>query len=196
MTCIAVLGCYRSGTSAIAGVLHHLGVFMGDVFDPPSTNNMTGYFEDVEFKSFHTKFDAGELDENPSIMNDYVDLIKKREYEKELWGLKDPLLCTNLSRFVSNLKTDHKLIVCHRKTEDIAESMAKGLREPNSQRFQPLAQFYVDKMIEQMLNYRGPILEMEHDQTLANPEFHINRIASFVGLSVTQEALFHIIRTR
>lgn len=196
MTCIAVLGCYRSGTSAIAGILHHLGVFMGDVFDPPSSNNSTGYFEDIEFKSFHTKFDGGELDGNPSLMNDYVDLIKKRESEKKLWGLKDPLLCTNLFRLISNLKTDHKLIVCHRKTEDIAKSMAKGLKEPNLQRFQPLAQFYVDKMLEQMLNYRGTILEMDHDQTLGNPEFHINRIASFVGLPVSQEALFHIVKTR
>lgn len=194
MTCVAVLGCYRSGTSAIAGVLHHLGVFMGEKFDPPSANNTSGYWEDIDFKSYHTKFDAGELDDNPALMNEYVDLIKLREKEHKLWGLKDPLLCTNLFRFISNLKTDHKLIVCHRPVADIAKSLAIGLKEENLKRFEPLAQFYVDQMHQQLLNYRGQVLEMEHRNTLANPEFHVQRIANFVGLPVTQEALFHIVK--
>lgn len=193
MSCIIVLGCFRSGTSAVAGVLHHLGVFMGEKFDPPNSNNVNGYYEDVELKSLHAKFDDGELDSNPKLMEEYVNLIRKRESEHKVWGLKDPLLCTNLQRFVSVLKTDHKLIVCRRSVSEIALSMSKALKEENLFRYKPLAEFYVRQMNEQISYYKGSILEMDHNETLANPHFHVQKISDFVGLPVTPEALSHVV---
>jgi hypothetical protein len=192
MSCIIVLGCYRSGTSAVAGILQHLGVVMGKNFDPPTQNNMSGYWEDVDFKNLHAKFDAGEADGNPELSMEYMDLVRKREQEFELWGLKDPLLCTNLPRFVNCLTTDSKLIVCRRNTHEIATSMAKALKEKNHLRFVPLAEFYVDSMNKNLLAYRGPILEMDHSHTIGNPDFHINRIANFLSLPVTKKAMTYI----
>lgn len=193
MSCIIVLGCYRSGTSAIAGVLNHLGVMMGKKFDPPTSNNKSGYWEDIEFKTFHSKFEAGEHNEEPKLVMSYVDLIRSREKESKLWGLKDPLLCTNFSRLVVNLITDHKLIVCRRSIDDIAESMGRAiLKKRNSTRFLPLVQFYVDKMNESISEYRGSVLELDHDHTLDEPEFHINRIANFLSLKPNKQALDYI----
>jgi hypothetical protein len=42
---IAVLGTYRSGSSAVAGILHHLGVDMGKPFWQPLTPGATPYYE-------------------------------------------------------------------------------------------------------------------------------------------------------
>lgn len=42
---IAVLGTYRSGSSAVAGVLHHLGVDMGGPFWQPLTPGAPLYYE-------------------------------------------------------------------------------------------------------------------------------------------------------
>jgi|688.fasta_scaffold188450_1 hypothetical protein len=192
MACVIVLGCYRSGTSAVAGVLQKLGVNMGFMFDSPTSNNIHGYYEDIEFKNFHTKFDAGDLDVNPQLLDNYASLIKRREQESDLWGIKDPLLCTNLSRFVYNLQTNHKLIVCHRPINEIGKSMAIALKESDLKRYMPLANFYVGKMHEQIKNYKGDILQMHHHDMLSNPVFQVQRIANFTGLQVTQEAISHI----
>lgn len=45
---IIVLGCGRSGTSMLAGILSKSGHFMGDRLWPANISNPTGYFEDAE----------------------------------------------------------------------------------------------------------------------------------------------------
>ena len=47
-------------------------------------------------------------------------------------------------------------------------------------------------MNEHLLNYKGPILEMDHNQTIENPAFHIDRIANFLSLPVTKKSLDYI----
>ena len=46
---IMVVGEGRCGTSAVAGILHHLGVFMGEDFVPPNHTNVYGHWEDIDF---------------------------------------------------------------------------------------------------------------------------------------------------
>ena len=65
MSCVIVLGCYRSGTSAVAGILHHLGVMMGKEFDKPAKSNPTGYYEDLEFKRLFDMMAEGKDVEGP-----------------------------------------------------------------------------------------------------------------------------------
>lgn len=180
MSCIIVLGCYRSGTSAIAGILSKLGVHMGDQFDPPNKNNPSGYWEDLAFKNIHKKF---ENSDDPKIIIEYLNLIEKRENSHNLWGVKDPLLCVNLMKLVKNIRKDYKLIICRRNTDAVALSMSKALKEKKyPMKFLPLVEFYIQQMNNQIQQYRGPILEMDHDETLKNPEFHISRIANFIGV--------------
>jgi hypothetical protein len=189
MSCVIVLGCYRSGTSAIAGVLHHLGVPMGKQFDPPTKNNVKGYWEDVEFKKFHQFFDTN----NKQLMDDYAALIKSRE-EQELWGLKDPLLCLLLEEFVSNLSCDHKLIVCRRSLEDISSSISRAMDEPDALRYLPLAKHYLESMEKQISLYRGSCLILSHEDTLRNPAITVGLIAGFLSIPITDESLLHIVR--
>ncbi len=42
---VAVLGTFRGGTSCVAGVLHHLGVHMGQKFKKPTPANPQGFWE-------------------------------------------------------------------------------------------------------------------------------------------------------
>jgi len=50
-TCFLVLGTPRSGTSAVAGILHHLGLPMGRYLMAPDVWNPRGYFQDIEFEN-------------------------------------------------------------------------------------------------------------------------------------------------
>lgn len=45
---VAVLGIFRGGTSCVAGILHHLGVHMGQKFKKPLASNPQGFYEAVE----------------------------------------------------------------------------------------------------------------------------------------------------
>lgn len=44
-TCILLLGMHRSGTSALAGTLHQLGIYLGSDLMKPGQYNKKGYFE-------------------------------------------------------------------------------------------------------------------------------------------------------
>src|SRR5665213_3543412 len=58
-TAIVVLGMHRSGTSALTGMLRHLGVVLGDNMMPPTTDNPRGYWEQADIVDLHQKTMAG-----------------------------------------------------------------------------------------------------------------------------------------
>ena len=52
--CMFILGMHRSGTSALAGVLHHLGVELGkDLMPPGKDDNPKGFFENNKVYSIN-----------------------------------------------------------------------------------------------------------------------------------------------
>lgn len=199
MNSIFVIGVYRSGTSAIAGVLHHLDVFMGEKFDPPNENNPKGYWEDLEFKEIHKEFD--DKKNNYELVKKYKNLINYREDSNKIWGLKDPLLCNYLDYLTLYLKNQPKLIVCRRDRSHIAKSMAKSIFsrrniESKYLDLMPLVDSKIELMNEQIYKFKGPILELDHESTLKNPDFHINRISSFINKPVTKKSLKFLSKSR
>jgi len=101
---VLVLGLHRGGTSAIAGVLHHLGVFMGDDLLPANEHNPRGYFEDRKFMEMHDRF-IGDWSEprlnldDSGLLLEYAALIEEHGAGHEVWGIKDPRLCFALPAF-------------------------------------------------------------------------------------------------
>jgi hypothetical protein len=190
-SCIIVLGCFRSGTSAVAGTLHNLGVFMGDLFDSPNQNNPKGFFEDLEFKKIHNWMeDSSNIDTllTRSADDFYKELIAQREHDHYIWGVKDPLLCKYLGKLTTFLKADHKLIVCRRPVEEIAASMTKSIglgMNSDPMMFKPLAQHYIDHMEKSLVGYGGPVLEIQKTDSMLQI---LEPISNFVGLPITDAA--------
>lgn len=52
-TAVIILGMHRSGTSAVAGVLDHLGISFGSSLMPPAVDNEKGYFENIDVYRIH-----------------------------------------------------------------------------------------------------------------------------------------------
>ena len=186
MSCIIVLGCYRSGTSAAAGILHHLGVFMGSEFDKPNKSNPSGYYEDLDFKRLFDKMSEGfDVDGQLDV------LMRIREAEHTIWGFKDPQLCLLMHKVVPLVKTDLKIIVMMRPREEIADSLSRAM--PNvteiPTNWAPLVFQPVKKMGEFIHDYNGPVLHLEWADVKTNPSREVERIANFVGLPVKQEAV-------
>ena len=100
--CIIVFGTGRSGTSAVAGMLHKMGVRMGNTFVQTGSQNPYGTFEDRELYDLNRKVLEGE--EKPEAYRQYVRM--RQEGSVHYWGVKDPALVSTLQYFISALKAE------------------------------------------------------------------------------------------
>ena len=57
-TALFVLGMHRSGTSALTGLLHRLGVVLGEHLLPASEDNPRGYWENADIVAVHERLMA------------------------------------------------------------------------------------------------------------------------------------------
>lgn len=106
---LVVLGPHRSGTSALTGVLSHLGASLPEHLMPANDGNAVGYFESSRVKSFNDKLLA-ELGSNwhdisplaltsvpdqvrDSFLEEAVALLKKEFADARIPLLKDPRIC-------------------------------------------------------------------------------------------------------
>ena len=132
---VVVLGMHRSGTSAVAGMLHKLGVNMGDNLYPPDHGNPQGHFEDIGFMEANTailRAAGGEWHNPPSDfqikvfgareVGRIIDLINERRSHNRVWGFKDPRTCITLPLYLPHL-ADAFFIVLHRCCKDVAASL-------------------------------------------------------------------------
>ena len=186
MTCTVVLGCYRSGTSAVAGVLHHLGVSMGDRFQEPNSKNPHGYYEDLDFVECHVYMrDCGmDMDEK------YKALVERRETAHTDWGVKDPRLCYLLPELVKHIRHGHQVIVVNRSMMSICDSMARAIyngTEPK--RLMPLVMNITEAQNESLDQYGGEILHVDFLTLMYSTETEVERIANFVSKPITDKAV-------
>src|SRR5665213_333147 len=108
-TALVVLGMHRSGTSALAGMLHHLGVALGERLMPASPDNPRGYWEHSEIVDSDQRLMASlgwawddirplpagfEREAAAQAAKRELIAVLRRDFAGvPLWGLKDPRLC-------------------------------------------------------------------------------------------------------
>ena len=108
-TALIVLGMHRSGTSALTGMLHHLGVALGEHLMPATPDNPRGYWEHSDIVSVHERlmaalgwgwddirslpagFEHGEAAQAAG--RELLAIVDRDFAGAPLWGLKDPRLC-------------------------------------------------------------------------------------------------------
>ena len=105
--CILVLGTGRSGTSAVGGVLYHLGVWMGDSFVGRDKTNPWGTFEDAELFFLTRQMRSG-----IAKPEQYGPQIVRRN-QRPLWGWKDPGLVWTLQHALPYFE-DVRAVFMHR----------------------------------------------------------------------------------
>src|SRR5579885_3328643 len=108
-TALVVLGMHRSGTSALAGMLHHLGVALGPDLRPPSPDNPRGDWEHAGVVDIDQRLMVGlgwawdDLRPLPEgcetaaparrAAGELSALLARDFAGAPLWGVKDPRLC-------------------------------------------------------------------------------------------------------
>lgn len=101
---------HRSGTSALAGVLHHLGVGLGESLMPGNQNdNPKGFFENEKIVQVHQSLlhglgyawhDVRLLPDDwltrkhvREKKNAIIEIIKTEFFGYQIWAIKDPRMC-------------------------------------------------------------------------------------------------------
>lgn len=141
---VVVAGMHRSGTSLVASLLSALSVDMGGRTLLADSNNVRGYFEDLDFLHLQRKIlnaccaadDGGHPDWgwtehetlDPACFGKFIPeasaLISDRSDRSSSWGWKDPRT-TLLLDFWNDLLDDARYVLVYRFPWDVADSMQR-----------------------------------------------------------------------
>lgn len=191
----AVVGLHRGGTSAVAGVLHHLGVYLGEEenFFPPSEHNPKGYFEDKRIVALHDQMLGGDwkdptLDYEPFI-EDYRALLTEWQAHP-LWAIKDPRLCFTLHA-LAEVVPGIRVILVSRSPRCAAESLYKrgGHEREEAEGISLLYDRFWRQIHDRPPVGCGEAVSIWYDFLVTNPPLAVAEMAKFIGVPVTQEAI-------
>jgi len=161
---IIPLGVFRGGTSAIAGILRHLGVYMGENFDPANNH------EDLEFQ----------LKSIPEIKAK----IEERNKTHDVWGYKFPGTIFDIDKLVSLYRNPYFIAVM-RDPFAIALSEKKYNGREICEGL-VIAHKHTQELIKFILKDNHPTIIISYEKLLIHPEMTIKGIVEFLDLDVAK----------
>lgn len=173
---VVIAGMHRSGTSALAGMLHENGIVMGepkDFLPKPRPENPKGFYENVRFrrvndwllklwnysvKSFNPVIPVITDSRDQRITFRMEKLINIFSMQYPVWGWKDPRTCLTMKvwfdvLYKMGLKNQIKIINIIRPENDIASSMIARGNEGEAKKFRRLARTYQKHFIYNARNH-------------------------------------------
>jgi len=177
---IAVVGAARSGASCVAGIVHQLGVSMGDNLRKPKKRNPTGFFEDVAFRKICSS--------NNGRVKKLTQWANGRFESENIIGCKDAKTC-NMIPEMRRAFPSLKVIAVDRPLRDIVASMKstgtfKRFRTDEDKA--EVAKGRIGRRDRDLAAFRIPSLRLSYPEVIADPKAAIEKIASFIGISPTQ----------
>ena len=179
---VIVAGIGASGTSAIAGALHAMGVPMGHEAHMGTHPAGFGLYEDAEFYGVFQRGDRGEIKR-----------LVLRHARKPVFGFKNTLAfkCFEwLPAYLRELDWDTRIVACHRIAMASAQGREEGRCPPGAYYSRTDARRWV---LQALHEYTGALLatdatiyHVQHEWLLNDPADEIEQLARFVfdGLDV------------
>lgn len=204
---VIVAGMHRTGTSALAGMLHHNGIMMGhaeDFYPPPMKENPKGFFENVRFRRINDALLNGNgyrvksFDPDvPVIKTTMIDtrlqmirLIDQYDSKHAAWGWKDPRTCLTMNVWLGLLEqmgligTVAVLVPC-RATKDVAASMLRRGNKGTHTQFEDLARTYNKRLLVSLTEYNVQFKTVDFEKFMLKTEFVVSGISKFLGYPIT-----------
>jgi len=198
---IIVTGAGRSGTSAVARVLHESGVRMGHNLAEATEDNPEGFYEELPVVLLHERMlrdlrmsglwqpQSLRWARRPTVLavaQRYRDAMAALAADA-LDGWKDPRFSITLEAWLPSLPAQPKVIVCLRSPAACAESVQRvfGLVELQAARRQ-WARHY-RRLLDVIRDYELEATCVEYDSLVERPEETVAALAAFVGRPLRAE---------
>lgn len=200
--CVIVLTPPRSGSSAISGVLHQLGVCMGTHLLAASVENPAGFFEDMSLLNLHKQM----LDycwHNPgppyvnALLPQYRQQIAQRA-KQPLWGIKDPRLCFLLPQLIpvfQEYDCDVQLVLPQRDPVEIVASLLSPNFQPGEgfvktqTAAQHTCQRYLNARQMVLSQLKLPALPLDYAELIHQPQLQVQKLCEFLNIQPSAAAL-------
>lgn len=204
METVLVLGTHRSGTSLVTGMLHQMGVNMGppgrDVrWIYPNWGNPTGQFENPEFTELLHRFldfDGEDARWDPrwadlsartqEFLPAFVRLVRRTESER--WGWKQPWTLLILDALLPEI-CNPRFVVVHRNLPDVVDSLHRrdGITAEEAVRVSTEVSHRMEELVRR--HPEVPTLTVQYEEVIRDPGAAAQRLATFLGLSLSAENL-------
>jgi hypothetical protein len=196
---VIVTGAGRSGTSAVARVLHESGIRMGADFDEPTKFNSAGYYQERAIYVVNEEMLAemgmsGYTGSARWPWRSTVLAVAERYRERlaqiarsDTDGWKDPIFSVTLEAWLPFLPARPKIVVCLRSPEAYADSVMHiyGVVDKRTVMRQ-WANHYI-RLLAVIRDYRLEATCVEYNALVERPEETVGRLAAFVGRPLRHE---------
>ncbi len=187
---IIVAGLGRSGTSAVARVLHESGISMGEHFRDPAKENAAGFYEELAVCDLNDEMmaESGMAGLGRYPWRSTMLAVAKR-FEKELAALastnaagwKDPRFSVTLEAWLPYLSSPPKVIVCLRSSEAFLHSVAQIFGLVDRDVIERWWALQSRRLLDVIRDYDLDATCVEYDDLIQRPEETIAQLSAFVG---------------
>lgn len=187
---LIVTGPGRSGTSAVARILHESGLRMGTQLAPPSEYNRAGFYEDLAVVELNDAVLAqcgmARLERWPARHEVLRAAARQREAMAALAatgvrGWKDPRFCLTLEAWLPHLPSTPRVVLCLRSPEAFVHSVVSIFGLQSRELLERWWANHLRRALEVIEDYALPATSVVYDELVGQPEATVARLASFVG---------------
>lgn len=198
---ILVTGCGRSGTSAVAQILHNSGISVGRDLIPPDEGNAEGYFEERAIVEMNDRillaagiqhwFAEPSRAEIIAAAEPHLDTMRELAAEATpAW--KDPRFSWTLEAWNSVLSEPPRLIVCLRSPGEVVASTLRyyGLDgEEATRAAQHVWRAEYERLLAIIASLRLEATCVEYAALQSSPAKSVARLERFVGRPLVADTL-------
>jgi hypothetical protein len=190
---ILICGTGRSGTSAVARLLHEAGISVGHDLIPADEHNAEGYYEERQLVAvneailagagLHEWFSTASRDELLSVAHGFAtEMLELAAAATPAW--KDPRFCWTLEAWLEVLPERPRVVVCLRSPAEVIASTMRyyGLAGDEAVRAgEHVWRVQGERLLEVIEAYGLDALAVEYAALIAEPAAAVTPIARFVG---------------
>jgi hypothetical protein len=196
-----ICGSGRSGTSAVAQLLHRAGISVGHDLIEPDEHNAEGYFEErqvikinqaiINATGIGPPFSTATREQVISAAEEYKSyMVEQAAIATPAW--KDPRFCWTLEAWLPVLDTRPKVIVCLRSPGEVAASTMRyfgQVGEDAAQAVYHVWRVQYERLLEVLSAYGLEALPVEYAELHSDPPRAVERVSDFVGVPIAASTL-------
>jgi len=177
---ILVIGPQGSGSSAIAGAMHSLGISMGANLKGASALNPKGHFECLVFEKLALRWNekeeeiASNLSQVQEAFREYV-LARNKE---GVWGLKMPLMISFVP-FIVPFVDECRMVSIDRPAEACIKSSMVKYPSLTRDTIEYMHNLIRVRRLELIERYSMPNIDVDYNELTSNTREVIGRVADF-----------------